>query len=334
MTSPLEQLDAAERGLLRPGGPPTGAAAMKATLTDRRVFDPDWIFERKLDGVRCIGVRDGDHVRLRSRNDLALEGRYPELLAPLAAQEARRFALDGEVVAFDGHATSFARLAGRGRRPADVFLYAFDILWLDGRDLRALPLLTRKRLLREAIRFADPLRYTEHRAGAGDGDGDGDGEAFYRQACADGWEGLIAKRADSPYAATRSRDWRKLKCEHGQELVIGGATAPRGTREHLGALLLGYYDGVGGLRYAGKVGTGFDRATLADLAERLGRLRVERPPFAGPERLPRTPGITWVRPELVAAVAFTEWTPDGMLRHPRFLGLRDDKAAREVVRER
>jgi bifunctional non-homologous end joining protein LigD len=325
VTSPLEELDPTERRLLRRGGPPSGSAAMKATLTDRRDFDGDWIFQPKLDGVRCIAVRDGGDVRLRSRNDLPLDDRYPELAPALAAQARDRFALDGEVVAFDGGRTSFARLAGRGRRAADVYLCAFDILWLDGHDLRALPLETRQRLLAATVGFADPLRPVESRRG--------DGEALMRQACADGWEGLIAKRARSPYAAARSRDWLKLKCQHGQELVIGGYTAPRGARQHLGALLVGYYDG-GELRYAGKVGTGFDRATLADLAARLERLSVARPAFSDPKPLPTTPGITWVRPELVAQVGFAEWTPDGLLRHPRFLGLREDKAADEVVRER
>jgi DNA ligase D-like protein (predicted ligase) len=326
VTSPLEELDPAERRLLRPGGPPAGTAAMKATLTDRRSFeDPDWIFEPKLDGVRAIAVRDGGDVRLRSRNDLDLGGRYPELVPALAAQPRDRFALDGEVVAFDGARTSFARLAGRGRRAADVYLYAFDLIWLDGHDLRALPLLARQRLLAAAIGFADPLRPVERLRG--------EGEALLRQACADGWEGLIAKRAQSPYAATRSRDWLKLKCQHGQELVIGGYTAPRGAREHLGALLVGYYDAAGELHYAGKVGTGFDRATLADLAARLERLAVARPAFVDPKPLPTTPGITWVRPELVAQVGFAEWTPGGLLRHPRFLGLRDDKPARQIVRE-
>jgi bifunctional non-homologous end joining protein LigD len=325
VTSPLDQLSPAERRLLRPGRPPSGAEAMKATLTDRRFSDPGWIFERKLDGVRCVAVRDGEDVRLRSRNDLALDGRYPEILPALAGQAAECLALDGEVVAFDGAQTSFARLAARGRRWAAIYYYVFDILWLDGQDVRALPLRTRKRLLRAAIAFADPLRYTPHR--------NGEGEAFFHEACARGWEGLIAKRADSPYGTGRSRDWLKLKCEQGQELVIGGFTAPRGSREHLGALLVGYYDGDR-LRYAGKVGTGFDRATLADLAARLDRLRVTRPPFGDREPLPRNADVTWVRPDLVGQVAFTEWTRDGLLRHPRFLGLREDKPAREVVRER
>jgi DNA ligase D-like protein (predicted ligase) len=296
---------------------------MKATLTDRRFSDPDWVYERKLDGIRCIAVRDGGPVRLLSRNDLSLNGRYPELADALASQAATRFAVDGEVVAFEGSRTSFARLAQRGRRRVPVYLYAFDLLWLDGRDVRPLPLLERKRLLRAALEWDDPLRQTPYRRERG--------EALFREACAKGWEGLIAKRADSPYVSrARSRDWLKFKCEQGQELVVGGYTAPKGSREELGALLLGHFDSEGRLRYAGRVGTGFDRATLRDLARRLAPLRRPDSPFA--DEVPAR-DTTWVEPELVAQVAFTEWTRDGRLRHPRFLGLRDDKPAREVVRE-
>jgi DNA ligase D-like protein (predicted ligase) len=268
-------------------------------------------------------VRDGGPVRLLSRNDLSLNGRYPELADALASQAATRFAVDGEVVAFEGSRTSFARLAQRGRRRVPVYLYAFDLLWLDGRDVRPLPLLERKRLLRAALEWDDPLRQTPYRRERG--------EALFREACAKGWEGLIAKRADSPYVSrARSRDWLKFKCEQGQELVVGGYTAPKGSREELGALLLGHFDSEGRLRYAGRVGTGFDRATLRDLARRLAPLRRPDSPFA--DEVPAR-DTTWVEPELVAQVAFTEWTRDGRLRHPRFLGLRDDKPAREVVRE-
>jgi DNA ligase D-like protein (predicted ligase) len=295
---------------------------MKAVLTDERFSDPAWIFERKLDGIRCIAVRDGGPVKLWSRNDLALNARYPEIAEALAQQPAPRFAVDGEVVAFDGAQTSFERLARRGRERVAVYLYVFDLLWLDGRDVRPLPLRERKRLLRDALRWKDPIRFTPHR--------NRDGEAFFREACPKGWEGLIAKRADSPYASrARSRDWLKFKCEHGQELVIGGYTAPKGSREELGALLLGYF-ADGELRYAGKVGTGFDRATLRDLAKRLAPLRRERSPFADEIR---ERDVTWVAPKLVCEVGFTEWTRDGRLRHPRFLGLREDKAAKDVVRE-
>jgi bifunctional non-homologous end joining protein LigD len=297
---------------------------MKATLTSERFSDPNWIFERKLDGIRCVAIRSGDDVRLRSRNDLSLNARYPEVATALAAQPCRSFAIDGEVVAFEGAATSFARLAQRRQHFVPVYFYVFDLLWLEGCDIRALPLRTRKRLLRDVVRFTDPLRLTQHR--------NGDGEALFEQACRKGWEGLIAKRADSEYSERRSRDWLKLKCEQGQELVIGGYTAPRGSRIEFGALLLGYYED-GALRYAGKVGTGFDRETLSELGKTMRRLRTPQPPFADTSGI-RERDVTWVKPVLVAQVAFTEWTGHGRLRHPRFLGLRDDKAAAEVVRER
>jgi bifunctional non-homologous end joining protein LigD len=295
---------------------------MKAVLTDDRFSDPDWIYERKLDGIRCLAFKGDEHVRLRSRNDLSLNGRFPEIAHALHDQPAGNFVLDGEIVAFDGPQTSFARLQQRGERPARVFYYVFDALRVDGEDVTHQPLRERKARLRKALRFADPIRLTTHR--------NRDGEAYYAEACRKGWEGLIAKRADSPYTHGRSRDWLKFKCSAEQELVIGGYTAPRGTRTDLGALLLGYYDD-GKLRYAGKVGTGFTQATLRELAGELAPLRRDTSPFADEVR-ERT--ATWVEPQLVAEVGFSEWTRDGRLRHPRFLGLRDDKAATEVVRER
>jgi len=324
VTAWRDALDAAERDLVRPGPPPTGKAAMKAVLTDERFSDPAWIFERKLDGIRCIAVRDGGPVRLLSRNDLSLDGRYPELVAALSGVPHERFAVDGEVVAFERGRTSFARLAQRGHRRVAVFLYVFDLLWLDGCDVRGLPLLARKRLLRSELTFADGVRLTPYRRE--------EGEALFAEACRKGWEGLIAKRVNSTYSDRRSRDWLKMKCEQGQELVIGGFTAPQGSRTELGALLLGVYDGDR-LRYAGKVGTGFDRATLRDLGARLRALRRDDAPFADAASI-KERDVTWVEPELVAQVGFTEWTGAGRLRHPRFLGLRDDKAATEVVRER
>ena len=295
---------------------------MKAVLTDERFSDPDWIFERKLDGIRCLAFKARERVQLRSRNDLSLNGRFPEIAAALEADPVTDVVLDGEIVAFDGAQTSFARLQQRGERPTPVFFYVFDILRLAGDDVTDEPLRARKALLRRSLAFADPIRLTAHR--------NGDGEAFYAEACRKGWEGLIAKRADAPYTHGRSRDWLKFKCSAEQELVIGGYTAPRGSRTNLGALLLGYYDD-GRLRYAGKVGTGFTRATLHDLAGSLAPLRRQASPFADEVR---ERGATWVEPRLVAQVGFSEWTRDGRLRHPRFLGLRDDKDAGEVVRER
>jgi bifunctional non-homologous end joining protein LigD len=323
VSTALDALTDEERAQLRPTPAPDHAAVMKAVLTRERFDDPDWIFERKLDGVRCLAVRSGAHVRLLSRNDLSMNGRYPEIAEALDAEPGDRFAVDGEVVAFDGSRTSFARLAQRGHHPVPVFYYVFDVLWLDGYDVRALPLRARKRLLRSALTFKDGVRLTPHRNETG--------KAMFEEACRKGWEGLIAKRADSPYTATRSRDWLKFKCEQGEELVIGGYSAPQGSRTWFGALLLGYYQD-GKLRYAGKVGTGFDEATLRDLGTRMNELRRAEAPFADASEI-RERGVTWVEPVLVAQVGFTEWTGHGRLRHPRFLGLRDDKAAREVVRE-
>jgi DNA ligase D-like protein (predicted ligase) len=323
VTSPLERLTDEERALARPAGPPKAANPMKAVLTDERFSDPSWIYERKLDGIRCIAIRSGGQLRMLSRNDLSMNARYPEVAEALAAEPRERFAIDCEVVAFAGAQTSFARLAQRHQKRVTVFLYVFDLLWLDGHDVRGLPLRTRKRLLRAALEFKGPVRLTQYR--------NEHGEAYYNEACRKDWEGLIAKRADSLYTASRSRDWLKFKCERGQELVIGGYTAPQGSRTELGALLLGYYAG-GELRYAGKVGTGFDRATLRELGAKLRRLSRKAPPFAAADSI-RERGVTWVEPRLVAEIGFSEWTRHGRLRHPRFLGLRFDKSPREVVRE-
>jgi bifunctional non-homologous end joining protein LigD len=301
---------------------------MKAVLSDKPFDDPNWIFERKLDGIRCGVVRRGGRVELISRGGEVLNDAYPELEEALAV-DGPDLVADGEIVAFDRGQTSFARLQGRmqirdrARARASgiaVFYYLFDLLSLDGEDLRALPLVERKRALRRAVQWRGHLRWTAHRNGTG--------VEAHRDACRRGWEGVIAKRADSRYVATRSRDWLKLKCSRGQELVIGGWTEPKGSRHRLGAILVGHYDGRG-LRYAGKVGTGFDEATLQRLGDQLERRERPTSPFVD-DGLPRA---RWAEPELVAQIAFTEWTRDGRLRHPRYEGLRDDKPAREVVRE-
>jgi bifunctional non-homologous end joining protein LigD len=324
MSHPLTDLPEADRARLVETPAPNHAEPMKAVLTDRRFSDPSWIFERKLDGIRCIAIRVDHSVRLLSRNDLPLNDRYPEIADALAGNRCKRFALDGEVVAFDGAQTSFSLLAQRKQRPVPVFYYVFDVLWIDGFDVRRVPLRSRKRLLRHCIGFRDPIRLTPYRNEIG--------EELFAEACRKGWEGLIAKRAGSTYTERRSRDWLKFKCEQGQELVIGGYTDPHGARSGFGALLLGYYDG-GELRYAGRVGTGFDDATLASLVRRLEDLRIPSSPFADPGSIDvKRPH--WVDPVLVAQVGFTEWTRHGRLRHPRFLGLRDDKSASEVERER
>ncbi|PRX45371.1 DNA ligase D [Prauserella shujinwangii] len=307
---------------------------MLATLTDRYFSDENWLFERKLDGVRCVCERGrGQRPRLWSRNHNPMDRTYPEIVDALAAQGGDDFVADGEIVAFDGSQTSFARLQPRiqlsdpARARATgvrVYYYLFDLLSFGGTEATSLPLRQRKDLLRRAFDFADPLRLSTHR--------NAEGERFLEHACERGWEGLIAKRADAPYTSGRSRDWLKFKCVREQEFVVAGFTDPPGSRAGFRALLLGYHDDHddGRLRYAGKVGAGYDQTTLRVLRERLDRLERRTSPFR--ERV-REPGTHWVEPELVVQVRFSEWTGDGKLRHPRFRGLRDDKPAADVVRE-
>jgi bifunctional non-homologous end joining protein LigD len=306
---------------------------MLAILTDERFSDPEWIFERKLDGVRCLAFRNGNRITLLSRNRTNKNATYPELIEPLRQQRVSDFVVDGEVVAFQGRRTSFSKLQqrmgattmeGARRSGIPVFYYVFDLLYLNGFDTTALSLRDRKKLLEDAFAFRDPVRFSQH--------WETHGERYYARACRAGWEGLIAKRADSSYQHQRSGDWLKFKCGSQQELVIGGFTSPSGSRVGFGALLVGYYD-RDRLRYAGKVGTGYDTETLRRLGARLSRLKQARRPFADDTQIHER-NVTWVKPSLVAEVAFTEWTPDGKLRHPRYLGLRSDKLARDVTRER
>jgi bifunctional non-homologous end joining protein LigD len=271
---------------------PRRAVPMLAVLTEERFSSKEWIFERKLDGERCLAFRRGATVRLASRTQRRLNDTYPEIAEALRAPDCDDFVVDGEVVAFEGAQTSFARLQQRmqlrdperaRRSGVRVFYYLFDLLFLDGEDVTGLPLRERKALLRRTLAFADPLRYLAHR--------NAEGQRFYREACRKGWEGLIAKRADSPYRHERSREWLKFKCANEQEFVIGGYTDPGGKRIGFGALLVGYYDRRGGLRYAGKVGTGYSGAVLRDLGGRLARLEQDEPPFAR-DRLPRS-AVHW-----------------------------------------
>ena len=329
--SPFDRLSEEARAALRRRAQPRWTAPMLATLHDEPFSDPGWVFERKLDGVRCLAFRRGRTVRLLSRNRKRMNDTWPELAEALGRQACSDFVADGEIVAFEGSRTSFARLQGRvglqdpdaaRRRGIAVRLYLFDLLHLQGHDTTKLALTDRKSLLRAAFSFRDPIRFTPHRWERG--------EKLLDEACRKGWEGLIAKRADAPYRHGRSRDWRKLKCSNRQELVIGGYTDPKGSRIGFGALLVGYYEG-GRLRYAGKVGTGYDDATLREFSARLRRLERERSPFADAIR---ERGAHWTAPRLVAEVGFTEWTSDRKLRHPRFVGLRMDKRPKDVKRER
>ncbi len=304
---------------------------MLATLTDRRDFGDDWLLERKFDGERCVARKVDHDVRLESRTGKELTSTYPEVRAAVAAQRSRDLLLDGEVVAYDGDQTSFTRLQQRlgVSRPSQeqvanypVVYCVFDLLEVDGEDLTGSPLFERRARLMRAIRSRSALQHTEAWSG--------DSQRRFAAACRSGWEGLIAKRAEAPYVAGRSKDWLKLKCVWEQEFVIGGYTDPGGSRTDFGALLVGYYE-QGSLRYAGKVGTGYTKASLHDLGILLRDLETADPAFVDARPIPR--GAHWTRPELVAQIGFAEWTSDARLRQPRFLGLRDDKSPAEVVRE-
>lgn len=323
-------LDEDTRSLLAPQDHPREIDPMLAHLEHEPFDDPDWIYERKLDGVRLVLHRDGGKVRLRTRNHEPREGAFPEIAEALAGLDVDDVVLDGEVVAFDGPRTSFSRLQGRmGLTDPEaalatgiaVYCYVFDVLHLAGHDVSALALRDRKRLLKSAIAFEDPLRFTPHR--------NAKGLALLDDACRRGWEGLLAKDATSSYVFGRSRSWRKFKCENRQEFVVGGFTEPKGERIGLGALLVGYHED-GALRFAGKVGTGYDNETLRALRDRLDGIERDESPFTDQ----RGGGDThYVEPRIVAEVAFSEWTHLGRLRHPRYLGLRDDKDPDTVVRE-
>jgi bifunctional non-homologous end joining protein LigD len=309
---------------------------MLATTTEERNLPGPpgtWIFERKFDGFRALAIRNGAHVHLLSRNRKELGQNYPEIVTALDAQPVRQFVLDGEIVGMRNRQIRFEYLQQRlkppdlpeaGRSGVSVAYYVFDLLQANGMDVRALPLLERKRLLKKAIEFGGPIRYAPHRLGSSRG--------AFEQACRNGWEGIIAKHADAPYVSGRGKIWLKLKCRDRQEFVIGGFSDPQGSRIVLGAILIGYFEN-GVLKYAGKVGAGFDTRTLEMLGERLKPLLVPTCPFAPDPDLPRR-NVHWVKPKLVAEIEFAEWTRDGKLRHPHFLGLRPDKTPSEVVRER
>ena len=333
MGSVLDRLSDEERGKAADAEMPDWVDPMLAKLTHTHFSDPDWIFERKLDGVRAIAyVRDDGSVRLMSRNRNLMNERYPEIEEALERRAPAGCILDGEIVTFDEHGvTSFQKLQARmhasSRQAAlssgvEVYCYLFDCMYIDGHDLSRVGLRGRKKVLREAVEWEDPLRLTEHR--------NEDGEAFLREACESNWEGLIAKKAEHRYVHGRSSGWLKFKCVQRQEFVIGGFTEPEGERIGFGALLIGFYRD-GHLVYAGKVGTGYDDKTLRTLHERLSGIERDASPFDVEEVPDRD--VHFVDPELVCEVEFTEWTSGERLRHPSFIGLRTDKDPEDVRRE-
>jgi bifunctional non-homologous end joining protein LigD len=300
----------------------TYVSPMLAQLAKSPPRAGDFVYERKLDGLRAIAVRNGTDVELWSRGHQSFNRRFAKIVEALAALLVDNFTLDGEIVAYDGEQTSFALLQAPGSSAQPVY-EVFDVLHLLGNDTRKMPLADRRRLVAELFEADDLLRPVEILSG--------DPDRLLRTACRKGWEGLIAKRAESPYRSGRSPDWRKLKCSASQELVIGGYTEPQGKRSQLGAILVGYYENDGRLHYAGKVGTGFSEATLLDLGSKLARRPRQESPFVD---TPRVKGAHWAKPDLVANIGFSEWTAAGKLRHPRFEGLRSDKKAADVRRER
>ena len=311
---------------------PANLVPQMATLVDDVPAGADWIHEIKYDGYRLVVLlRDGT-ARLITRNGNDWSDRFPETCAALSSLPVRSAILDGELVVLDRKgATSFQALQNvlnSGRRGELVF-YAFDLPYLEGMDLRGAPLVARKEALRALLAEIDPggaVRFSDHIVGRG--------AQFYAQACGMGLEGIMSKRADSHYQQKRTKDWVKVKCLLRQEFVIGGYTDPRGSRPHFGALLLGVYDEKGDFVYTGKVGTGFDHARLRDVSKRLKKLERADSPFIDHGRRRTPAGVHWVDPKLVCEIAFTEWTGEGILRHPVFQGLREDKPARQVVRER
>ena len=272
---------------------------MAATLTQDRFSGPDWWFERKFDGIRLLAYKRGNDVQLYSRNRLPQQ--MPALARAIANLPANEVILDGEVT-WDGRS-----------------YHVFDVLWLNGRPVTALTLEDRRALL-QGLPFEDPIQLVEVI----------DDPAPWERARREGWEGVIAKRRDSPYEHRRSKHWLKMKCEAAQEFVVGGFTDPQGARVGLGALLVGYHE-HGDFVFAGKIGTGFDTRLLLDLRRRLDAIELPDSPFTKATGLPRS--AHWVRPQLVVQVAFFEWTVHGKLRHPRLLRVRLDQDARLVTRE-
>ncbi len=279
---------------------PEWLVPMAATLTQERFAGPDWLFERKFDGIRLLAYKQGSEVRLYSRNRLLQH--QPAIAAAIAGLPAGDAILDGEMT-WDGRS-----------------YHLFDVMWLDGRDVTALPVEQRRALL-QALPLAAPLERVALVEDA----------QPWERAAREGWEGVIAKRRGSAYEHRRSPHWLKMKIEATHQFVVGGFTDPQGSRVGLGALLVGHHKD-GELLFAGKVGTGFDTRLLLELRARLDALAVAESPFTRATGLPKR--AHWCRPEIAVEVAFIEWTGHGKLRHPRLLHVRFDKNAREVVRER
>jgi len=332
-TSLISNIPTSLRNRIKKISQPSWVPVMLATLTKKYFSSKEWIYEHKFDGVRCLAFKKNGVVKLLSRNKHSMNESYPELVAALAKQAADNFIIDGEIVSLNKKGVSdFQLLQSRinllvsaqklPKKNVSISYNIFDIVYLDGYDLRSLPLLIRKKLLKKVIRSSKMITFTPHIVG--------DGITFFKKACKLRWEGIIAKDSTSTYVGRRSRDWLKFKCLMGQELVIGGYTTPRGSRSDFGALLVGYYKDDKFL-YAGKIGTGFSHETLALLGKKMRALITKNCPFDNYELSAEQ--VTWIKPKLVAEFQFAQWTRGGKLRVGRYKGLRTDKKAKEVTKE-
>jgi bifunctional non-homologous end joining protein LigD len=290
---------------------------MLATLVDQPFHQENWVYEEKYDGVRMLAYKEGGKVTLMSRNDVQRNARYPEIGKAVAGLTAKTLLLDGEIVVFDTKKVSRFQMLQQGLGEPQYAI--FDCLFKDGTDLRNLPLAERRIVLESSVERTKLLSLSSRVAE--------NGLKAFQIAKQRGFEGIVAKNLASVYVSRRSPEWLKVKVNQEEEFVIGGFTDPAGVRQHFGALLLGAYDGKS-LKYMGKVGTGFDEQTLATLRRKFHKLERAKSPFAGEVR---ERGAHFLSPKLVAQVSFTERTKDGKLRHPVYLGLRDDKSAREVA---
>src|SRR3989442_10868204 len=307
------------------GPMPTSLDPMKAQLFEKAFDDEHWLFEVKWDGIRLVTFIDDGKVRLQTRAGRIVDDEYPQLQAITNLVSARQAILDGEIVALDEEGRpSFQLLQNRGREEHPMQYVVFDIVYADGQRLFKVPLEDRKRLLRNIVRDSSLLKYSEHVVG--------EGTAFFKAAKEKRLEGIVAKRLDSPYQpGVRSSAWLKIKAVLQQEVVVGGFTAPRNSRKYFGALIVGVYED-GKFVYTGHVGGGFDEKALAELYKLMKPLIVKSPPFSGPPPHANEKP-TWVKPKLVVEVKFSEWTREGVMRQPVFLGLRDDVDPREDRRE-
>jgi bifunctional non-homologous end joining protein LigD len=301
-----------------------------ATLSARPPDGDDWISEAKFDGYRALSSIEKGHARIHTREGHDWSERWPALVDALAQVPVKSAWLDGEVVAYDDDGNiSFEALQTYGESPHGRLAYfVFDLPYMDGYDLTAVPLIRRKEVLRQLIldtHGSGYLFFSDHIGG--------ETRSVFEHACMHGMEGIVAKRADARYAHVRNRDWLKVKCEHRQEFVIAGYTDPAGHRSGFGALLLAVYDSRQKLHYAGRVGTGFDERMLAALMKRFGKLGRRNAPVANPPSGRDARGIHWLDPRLVAEVRFAQWTKSGVLRQASFIALREDKDPRQVVRE-